>query len=385
MAASALLVRNGSVVIGGDLVTTDVFVEGDAIVHIGAGADRRTGSAVEVVDAGGLIVAPGFIDLQVNGGWGHDFTTDAASIAEVAERLASSGVTAFLPTIVTSAPQQRRAAMAAIAGHVPVRASAVPLGLHFEGPMIAASRVGAHAPEWVGPVAARELAGWSSGGGVRLVTIAPEFAGAPDIIAGLVQRGVVVSIGHTACTPAQFAVARSAGANAVTHLYNAMAPFSHRAPGPIGATLADDRVVASLICDGLHVDPTAVAVAWQNLGPHRTLLVTDATAALGLGSGANHVRLGNLDVVVGPDGVRSPSGVLAGSNLAMDAAVRNLVAYTGCSPVAAIGCATEVPADLLGLTDRGRLAVGARADLVLLDDSLRPRQTIIGGITAWRS
>ena len=225
------------------------------------------------------------------------------------------------------------------------------------------------------------IAGWSPDAGVVMATIAPELAGATEVIAALASRGVVVSIGHTDGTAAEFAAGRAAGARYVTHLFNAMRPFAHRDPGPIGAALADDEIVVGIICDGVHVDPVAVRMAWRALGPHRLNLVTDAVAALGDGRG----RLGADDLTVGGGAVRNASGVLAGSVLSLDQAVRNLVAFTGCTVPDAIATVTSTPADLLGLADRGRLHVGCRADVTVLDRDLRVVATIVGGEVAWRS
>ena len=204
-----------------------------------------------------------------------------------------------------------------------------------------------------------------------------------ELIARLVAAGVVVSVGHTACSASEFAVARAAGATMVTHLFNAMVPFSHRQPGPIGAALADGGVYAGLICDGIHADPVAVQMAWRALGPDHTILVTDAVAALGLGAGT--VRLGRHTLTISDRGVRNTAGVLAGSNLSLDQAVRNLVKFSGCSPAQAIRAASANPAALLGLEDRGRIEVGAVADLVVFSQDLKVERTIIGGHTAWKS
>jgi N-acetylglucosamine-6-phosphate deacetylase len=167
-----------------------------------------------------------------------------------------------------------------------------------------------------------------------------------------------------------------------THLFNAMAPFTHREPGLVGSVLSGD-VYAGLICDGIHVDPIAVKVAWRALGPHRTILVSDAIAALGLD--VSETRLGDVGVHIDETGVRTPDGVLAGSNLTLDLAVRNLVEFTGCSPIEAIATVTRNPSSLLGLDDRGRIEAGARADIVVLDPSLHVVQTYVGGELAWRS
>lgn len=347
--------------------------------------DTARDAAVTVVDASNRLVAPGFVDIQINGGWGHDFTDDPSSIRAVARQLPSTGVTTFLPTIVTSPIDRRSAAIDALAAVSRGSGEADPVGLHFEGPAISPERRGAHDPAYIGMPAADEIATWA-GGNVRLVTIAPELDGAIDAIERLTAQGVVVSLGHTGCTSDRFAAARAAGATLVTHLFNAMAPFGHRAPGPIGATLADPTVRAGLICDGLHADPVAVRMAWRSLGPSRFVLVTDAMAALGLDAGtARTVGLASLDVTIGPDGVRLADGTLAGSDLRLDTAVRNLVDMTDCTPAEAITAATATPAAAVGLSDRGRIDTGMRADLVLLDDELVVRHTIIEGATAWKS
>lgn len=375
---------------GGQVVTPqgtaealDVTVADGTIVSVAVHrTDRADSDAVH--DVTGMYVAPGFIDLQVNGGWGYDFTTDAPSMGEVGRRLPSTGVTAFLPTIVTGPARVRRDAMRAMATFADGRSSgmAAPLGLHFEGPAISPMRPGAHNARWIGPPAHDELDGWARERGVAMVTLAPECDGALDLIRSLVERGVVVSAGHSECSPGEFDAARRAGVGMVTHLFNAMAAFSHRAPGLVGAALGGD-VCAGLICDGIHVDPLAVNIAWRALGPDRTILVSDAIAALGLD--AAQTRLGDVTVYIDETGVRTADGILAGSNLTLDRAVRNLVDYTGCTPAEAICTVTRNPASVLRLADRGRIAVGARADIVVLDASLRVVETFVGGEVAWRS
>ena len=350
-----------------DLELVDGRIAG--LVRRGELSEARRASC-DVIDASGFTVAPGFVDIQINGGWGHDFTADPASIRTVAARLPATGVTTFLPTIVTSPADRRSAAIEALSTAA-TNGEADPVGLHFEGPAIAAGRRGAHDPSYIAVPATDEIDTWSDGN-VRLVTLAPEVDGALDLIERLVAQGIVVSIGHTACTSDQFAAARAAGASLVTHLFNAMAPFGHRAPGPIGATLADPAVRAGLICDGIHADPVAIAMAWRSLGPRRFVLVTDAMAALGIVDAT--ATLASLDVTIGPDGVRLADGTLAGSDLRLDVAIRNLVDMTGCTP-----------AEAIGLTDRGRIVVGARADLVILDGDLVVRRTVIAGATAWKS
>lgn len=379
------------VIAGGEVVgATGEPTRLDVVCRDGVVAELCPPGAVPVagerMDAADCWVAPGFVDLQINGAFGHDFTTDPGSIAEVAAELPRYGVTAFAPTIVTAPAEARTAALDALAAlrrRCGEPGSAVPIGLHLEGPLISPERAGAHAAEWIGEPATVDTGAWDATRGVVLVTLAPELPGALALIRTLTARGVVVSAGHTACTAAELLAARDAGLRAVTHLYNAMPSMHHRAPGPVGAVLADDALVAGLICDGIHVDPTAVRVAWRALGRGRTMLVSDAVAALGAPAG--EVTLGGNAVEAGDTGVRDARGVLAGGALALDGAVRNLVGFTGCTVGEAVAAATATPCALVGLADRGRVAAGARADLVVLDPSLRPVLTVVGGEVAWRS
>ncbi len=376
--------RGGSVVrTNATLASLDVDVVDGRIAAIRTPGNPPTRSSGRVVDADGMIVAPGFIDIQINGGWGHDFTSDPDSIASVAARLPQTGVTAFIPTVITSTPARRAAARRALRNADVGATSATPLGLHYEGPAISTDRVGAHPPSLVAMPADDELAEWTADAGVRLVTLAPELPGAAAMIERLRSQGVVVSAGHTAATATEFEHGIDAGITMVTHLFNAMAPFSHREPGPIGVTLAHPALYAGLICDGIHIDPVAVRMAWRALGVGRTVLVTDAVAALGVDGPT--ATLGTMHVTVDERGVRTADGVLAGSNLRLDVAVRNLMSFTGCTPAEALTTVTSTPARALGLDDRGAIEVGARADLTVLDAELMVTATYIGGALAWKS
>jgi N-acetylglucosamine-6-phosphate deacetylase len=360
----------GRVVTPAGVVTGELVVEGGRV----AAVERRP-------EAPSRWVAPGFIDLQINGAHGIDVTATPARIPELAQRLPEQGVTAFLPTVITCPDDVRQRALDAVAALAP-GPGAVPLGLHLEGPMLSPVRRGAHPEADLALPSAALVEGWSRDTGVALATIAPELPGALDVIATLASRGVTVSLGHTDATATEFAAGRAAGARYVTHLFNAMRPFGHRDPGPIGAALADPDLVVGLICDGVHVDPVAVRMAWRALGPHRLNLVTDAVAALGNDSAA---AIGSVGITVDATAVRTATGVLAGSLLRLDAALRNLVAFTGCAVPDAVATVTSTPAAVLGLSDRGRLERGARADVAVLDDDLRVVETIVGGEVAWRS
>ena len=354
------------------------------------GPSLSTPEGAAVVSADGLLVAAGFIDLQLNGAHGIDLTEEPERLWEVAAALPRYGVTGFLPTIVTSPPDVPGRALAVLARRPDGFAGAEPLGLHLEGPMLNPTRCGAHPPSLLRSPDPSLVNGWSRSAGVALVTLAPELPGADVVIRELVGREVVVAAGHTAATASELASAVDDGLRYVTHLFNAMAPFHHREPGPVGVALTDERLTVGLIADGIHVHPTAVAAAWRALGPDRLNLVTDAVAALGEPGGS--FRLAGRDVTVGKDGVRLPDGTLAGSALSLDQAVRNLIAFTGCTAHEAIATVTSTPARVLGLDRKGAVAPGFDADLVLLTSDLQVVGTIVGGhevdsakVVPWKS
>jgi N-acetylglucosamine-6-phosphate deacetylase len=282
-----------------------------------------------------------------------------------------------------------RARAALLAGPPPGFAGAVPGGLHLEGPMLSATRRGAHAAALLrrpSPVVVRD---WSRPSGVALVTLAPELPGAPEVTRLLVDAGVVVGIGHTDASTDQVLATLDAGASYVTHLWNAMAPLAHREPGPVGVALADGRLTVGLIADGIHVHPLVVAVAQRALG-RRLNLVTDAVAALGLPHGSQ--PFGTRQVTVDETGVRLADGTLAGSALGLDQALRNLVAFSGCALHEAVAAVTATPTRLLGLQTKGSIRPGRDADLTMLTPDLEVAATVISGRLvhdvrepAWRS
>jgi len=328
-------------------------------------------------------VSPGFIDLQINGGFGVEVGDEPAALAQLAEKLPATGVTSFLPTLVSSSSTKIRAAaqaLATFASAEPRYPGAQALGLHLEGPLLAPARHGAHDLRPIEAASAAELARVVpelGPGIIRLVTLAPERDGALALIGRLKEAGVTVALGHTEATHAQMAAGFDAGASLVTHLFNAMSPFTHRAPGAAGAALTDDRVTVSLIADGVHLHAAALALAIKAKRPGRVALITDATAAAGRRAGS--YRLGGRVVVSDGHAVRLPDGTLAGSALLMDRAVRNVIALAGVSAAEALRAASETPASVLGLARKGRLAPGCDADLVLLDRKLHVRGTFVSG------
>jgi N-acetylglucosamine-6-phosphate deacetylase len=356
-------------VVDGRLVTGDVEVTGGRVSAIGVMPPARRDLAV-----------PGLVDLQVNGFAGVDFlAADADGHMKAGEALAATGVTAYQPTLISSPPDAYRRALGVadrLAAERAGRPGPRPLGVHLEGPFLAVERRGAHPREHIRPPDPRlldELLGW---GPVTTMTLAPELPGAIDLVARLTARGVVVSLGHSDATATEAAAGFNAGASTVTHLFNAMRPFDHREPGLAGAALARPGVVVQAIVDGVHLATDTVRLAWR-AAAGRFALVTDAIEAAGCPDGEH--RLGTREVDVRGMVARLADGTLAGSVLTMDAAVRNLVDL-GVPVEAAIGAATEVPARILRRGDLGRISVGSPADLVVLDDALRPVRTLVGGV-----
>ena len=357
-------------VLRGRLVLEDSVVSGRVVVedeHIAA-VEFADGSAS---DAGGPFIAPGFVDVHVHGWGGHDAMGDLAALDGMAQRLLRRGVTGFLPTGVTAPLDELVAFADRVRAWRPAAPAdgAEPLGFNLEGPFLAEARRGAHdehaliAPADAPPAVLEELAD-----GLQIMTVAPELPGAIDLIRWLADRSIVASIGHSTATYQVAREALDAGARSTTHLFNAMSGIDHRSPGVALAALLDDDTYTELIADGIHV----ASPVWQLIDrvkpPDRLLLVSDAVAMAG--TNAVRGRIGKLDCeVAGGRVVLAGTTTLAGSAIALDDAVRNLV-RAGFSLPAAVAAASRNPLGLLGFDDRGRIEVGQRADLVELTADL---------------
>jgi N-acetylglucosamine-6-phosphate deacetylase len=354
---------------------------GSSDLHIAEGlVASEAAPGAPTLDASGLRLVPGFVDLQCNGAIGIDLSTEPERLWEVAEALPRWGVTAWLPTIITGPPNIRHRALAALrAGALDDRPRAAPLGLHLEGPFLDRDRRGAHPSEHLATPDPRIVAAEAWPGAVALVTLAPELPGALDVVRALVAEGIVASAGHSSATASEARAGIDAGITYVTHLFNAMAPLHHREPGLAGVALTDDRVRAGIIADGLHVHPMILALAAGALGDRLTL-VTDAVAALGAPPGK--LNVGSQQAEATGDVVRLRDGTLAGSTLSMDEAIRNL---TSVPPDAALRAATSTPAAVVSDRSRGTLTPGARGDAVLLDREGQVAATVIAGRVAWES
>jgi N-acetylglucosamine-6-phosphate deacetylase len=329
----------------------------------------------------GGYIAPGWVDLQVNGAFGLDFSTDGGGVAEVAARLPQTGVTSFLPTLITSpfegyserVSDVQRASLDATGANV--------LGIHLEGPYLNPAKCGAHNPALFRAVDVDEIVRWAGGDMIRIVTLASELPGALEAVRRLRRRGIVVSAGHSNATFDEALAGFEAGITWGTHLFNAMRTLDHREPGLSGALLAS-RVPCGLIADGIHVHPAMVKLVLQVKGAGGLTLVTDAMAAMGMPPG--RYVLSDRQVVVDGASARLADGTLAGSVLTMDLAVRNAVEFMQCSLGEAITMAAATPARLLGLERKGRIAPGCDADVVILDEALHVTHTLVAGQVAYQ-
>lgn len=351
-----------------------VRVADGVITDVGEG---RPGGTPDVTLSGGTL-APGLIDLQVNGYFGHDLVdADEAGWRAVAGRLPETGVTAFLPTFITAPVETLAAALRRTAGLLPgLPAGARVLGVHLEGPFLSERRRGAHNADFLTDPTADALRTLLETGLVRLVTLAPERDGGLDAVRTLAGAGVLVSVGHSDATAGQVAQAVAAGARMVTHLFNGQSGVHHRDPGVAAQALTDPLLCPGLIVDLHHVSPVACRLAFAAAGG-RIVLVTDAAAAAGMPPG--RYELGGAPIDLPEDGppVRV-DGTLAGSALRLDAAIGNTTGL-GVDLITAVDAATRVPADLIGRADLGRVAPGAAADLVWLGADLRARATWVAG------
>lgn len=337
------------------------------------------GDADAVLDLQGGYLLPGFVDTQVNGGGGVLFNDcpTADGVAAIAAAHARFGTTALLPTLISDSVEAVAAALDAVDDAI---AQGVPgiVGVHIEGPFINPARKGIHSEARLRRLDDAAMALLTRPRrGVVMLTIAPELA-APEQIVALARAGVIISAGHTDATYEEAIAGFDHGVRGVTHLYNAMTPLQHRAPGMVGAALDRDDVYCGLIVDGVHVATPAVRLACRVKGPERLMLVTDAMP--GVGNGGQPFMLDGRPIYVRDGMCTDEAGTLAGSGLDMAAALRNTMTMTGLPMGDVSQMASATPAAFIGLEGRiGRIAPGMAADFVALNADLGVMQTWIGG------
>ncbi len=369
-----------------------MLVEQGRILEISTPSGRQVPAGVSVADLGDGVMAPGYVDLHLHGSGGYDVMDGRTeALPAIEQLLARHGVTSYLPTTVTAPMEVTLRALERLADAIENRARhlerqntggktrALPLGIHLEGPFISHARRGVHPPEnLLAPSLASFERFWQAARGhIRMMTIAPELEGAPEVIAEAARRGVCVSLGHSDADFAAAARGIAVGARHATHTFNAMRPLDHRSPGILGAVLTDQRVSADIIADGIHVDPAIVKLVADAKGPEQTVLITDAISATGMPDG--QYRLGSFEVEV-RNGKCKVDGKLAGSVLTMDRAVRNLARFAAWDLAQAVAAASKNPARAAQIVNKGILAVGADADFVVLSPEGEVLRTFVGGM-----
>lgn len=378
-------------VTGGRLFDGANFLEGRAlIVERGRVATLAPNDAVPAgmptVDASGMIVAPGFIDLQVNGGGGVLFNNDpsVSGIRTICEAHARFGTTALMATLITDTPE---VGTAAIAAGIEAHRLAVPgfLGLHLEGPHLSIARKGTHNPALIRPMDEADITRLIDAAGrfgEAIVTIAPENV-TPEQVARLVEAGYVVSLGHTDTRAAAVGAYVAAGASMVTHLFNAMSQMGNREAGLVGAALTNGRISCGLIADGFHVDPTVMLVALRaKQRPGRIFLVTDAMSTIG--TDQKSFELTGRQVYRKGGRLTLSDGTLAGADIDMLSCVRFVHERLGLPLGEAINMASLHAAEAVGCASKGMLAPGMDADFLLLRGDLSLSATYIGGALAYQ-
>jgi N-acetylglucosamine-6-phosphate deacetylase len=376
-----MLVLSGARMFDGERLFGDrsLVIEDDTIVAITPYAERPRRGVER--DLGGGVLTPGFIDWQVNGGGGVLFneTPTPEAIGAILSSHRRFGTTSLLPTVITDSPRKLSAALAA--ARVAHASLAGAIGIHVEGPYIDPKRKGAHPAQWIRAMSekdADELIAARSG--AMVVTLAPASA-SNALIAKLSRSGVVVSIGHTDCSAEEAKAAFDAGARAVTHLYNAMSQLGHRAPGLVGAALADPRIICGFIADGYHVHETATRVALKAKGADAIALVSDAMSPAA--GGPEAYELQGRRVIQRGLQLTLEDGTLAGAAITLLDALRYLTGTLGADLATVLKMMTLTPARLLNMDDRiGRLEAGCRADCVHLDDELSLQGVWVAGVEA---
>jgi N-acetylglucosamine-6-phosphate deacetylase len=327
-------------------------------------------------------ICPGFVELQINGSFGLNVGPDGEALKRLARELPKTGTTSFLPTLVSSPEGSYPAFLDALSGATNAP-GAIILGAHLEGPFLSPLRKGAHDPANLLPIELGLIRALAGSGLVRMMTLAPELPRATEAIRLLLENGVVPSAGHTDATYEELTGAVDAGLRMGTHLYNAMSPLEHRAPGVVGALLSDGRTRVGIIADGVHVHEAALEIAYRQKGPDALALVTDAMEAAGMPDG--EYELGERAVRLEAGAVRLSDGTLAGSALTMDAALRNAARLLDIPLHEALRMTTSTPAAILDLPAKGRITPGADADLLVLSAEGEVRETLVAGRTVYGS
>lgn len=380
--ARRLLIRNGVLALPSGPSRADILCQ-DGLI-IAAGRELDADEAL-TIDASGLTIGPGLIDVHVHGGGGHSFfTQDAQRIRDYCAWAPRNGVTSLLVSTVGRDAEDTVRIFSALAPTVGTTAGAEVLGFHMEGPFINPLRQGAFPKEMLRAPVREEFIRFqaAAGGHIRQVTIAPELPLALDLAGAISASGAIPAMGHTDATSEQCRAGFDSGIRHVTHLFNAMRPIHQREGGPIVSALLEDGATCELICDGAHVDPAPLLMAYRVLGPNRTVVVTDNLHLAGVGADGG-IFAGEAVTVSGGKAAKA-DGTIVGSVETMDQHFRNTLQFLGVNLATAFRLCSTNPARVAGASNRkGQIERGMDADLVLLDGDLNVRMTVCRGEIAY--
>lgn len=378
----SIILRNGVLALPSGPSRADILCQGGKIIAIGNGLNAED---AEVINVAGLTIGPGLIDVHVHGGGGHSFFThDAQRIRDYAAWAPRNGVTSFLVSTVGRDANDTERMFNALRVTVHATTGAEVLGFHMEGPFINPARHGAFPEEMLRAPVREEFLRFqeAAGGHIRQVTLAPELALARELAVAIASSGAIPAMGHTDATSVQCRAGFDSGIRHVTHLFNAMRPVHQREGGPVVAALLEDQVTCELICDGAHVAPGPLLMAYRILGPHRTVVVTDNLHLAGMQ--AETGRFAGEEVTVSGGKAAKADGTIVGSVETLDQHLRNAMRFLGINLSTAFRLCSTNPARVAGASERkGRIERGMDADLVVLDGNLQVQMTICRGEIAF--
>lgn len=373
-------------IVNGTLLTPEkiipkgpLVIKDEVINYVGYPEERTLLLADRVINAAGMWITPGLIDIHTHGADGHD-TMDATkeAIEGFSTFLAQHGVTSFLPTTITATKHDIQAAIDNVTQAAADVTGAKIMGIHLEGPYLNTAHKGAQPEALIRKADPDEYKAWVDHDLVKLMTVAPEMDGVLDLIEAGQRNGLEFAVGHSGATYEVMQEAANRGLRQATHTFNGMLGLHHRRPGTVGSVLVDDRIYAQVIADGVHLHPAIIQLIVKAKGIHKTILISDSIRAAGLADG--EYDLGGQSVRVEQSIARISSGSLAGSTLTLDAAIRNIMDFTSLSFMEVLPMATSVPAEAMGWKDQvGVLRAGARADVVCFDADIVPRFVFVAG------
>lgn len=379
----AIIIKNGTLITPFEKIEEGfLIIKAGRIAEVGLGQPREIMEAAEEIDAKGSYVLPGFIDLHIHGGGGHDVMGNSfAALNEISKTLVKEGVTSFLPTTLTAAHEGLLAATESVRKAMDRSTEGAEiLGVHLEGPYFNPQRAGGQPKEFMRPPSMQEVKEYirASGGKIKILSLAPEMEGALDLIRFLDREGMVAAIGHSDATYEETLEAAEAGLRHATHTFNAMREFHHREPGTLGAVLTLDSISAEVIADGVHVHPASIKILIKCKGYEKVVVISDAI--MGMGAPDGEYQLGGRAIIVQNGASRFKDGGIAGSAMSVGKGVKNLIRWLDLELPQIIQMATLNPARAIGEEGRkGSLEVGKDADIIICDQELNVKMTIVRG------